>query len=102
MAISWRSFFVHRYYRRLFAGDAAKMVLADLAEFCNVHRPTARVSPQGGTVDPIAMAIAEGRREVFLRIQAMLNLTNEEVAEFERTMRDRMRSLYDQPSEDEV
>ena len=43
-------------------------VLKDLRNFCNVDASTVRVSSTG-------MAVAEGRREVWLRIQAQLNLS---------------------------
>jgi hypothetical protein len=47
-------------------------VLADLAKFCRAHEtcfhPDAR-----------AHAVAEGRREVFLRIQRHLNLSDEQL-----------------------
>ena len=64
-----------RAYRRLFLGDAGKpgrdaeTVLTDLARFCR-----AGCSSVPSSMDPIAMAVAEGRREVWLRIQAHLHL----------------------------
>ena len=66
-------------YRRLFLGDDGlnadgQTVLADLAKFCRANNSTAIVSPVSRSVDPIAMAMAEGRREVFLRIIAHLHL----------------------------
>lgn len=66
-------------YRRLFLGDDGlnadgEIVLADLAKFCRVNSSTAVVSPVSRAVDPIASAMAEGRREVFLRISAHLHL----------------------------
>jgi hypothetical protein len=67
-------------YRHLFApGPASDIVLADLARFCHATRPTTIVSPISRQVDPIASAIAEGRREVWLRLQAHLNLSDEVV-----------------------
>lgn len=66
-------------YRRLFLGDDGlnadgEVVLADLAKFCRANSSTAVVSPVSRAVDPIATAMAEGRREVFLRIVAHLHL----------------------------
>lgn len=66
-------------YRRLFLGDDGlnadgEVVLADLAKFCRANSSTAVVSPVSRAVDPIATAMAEGRREVFLRISAHLHL----------------------------
>jgi hypothetical protein len=66
-------------YRRLFLGDNGlnadgQTVLADLAKFCRANASTAVVSPISRSVDPIASAMAEGRREVWLRIMAHLHL----------------------------
>lgn len=66
-------------YRRMFLGDDGlnadgELVLADLAKFCRANSSTAVVSPVSRAVDPIATAMAEGRREVFLRIVAHLHL----------------------------
>jgi hypothetical protein len=66
-------------YRRLFLGDNGlnadgQIVLADLAKFCRANNSTAIVSPVSRSVDPIAMAMAEGRREVWLRLMAHLHI----------------------------
>jgi len=66
-------------YRRLFLGDNrlnadGQTVLADLAKFCRANASTAVVSPISRSVDPIATAMAEGRREVWLRIMGHLHL----------------------------
>lgn len=66
-------------YRRLFLGDDGlsadgQVVLADLAKFCRANSSTAMVSPVSRSVDPIAMAMAEGRREVWLRILGHLHI----------------------------
>lgn len=61
-------------YRKTFLADDGRlskhgeMVMADLAKFCRAHEPTTRVSPVTRTIDPLAMAQAEGRREAYLRI----------------------------------
>lgn len=74
-----------RAYRQLFladdggANEPAKVVMADLARFCNATKPSVRVSPQTGAIDPMAMAVGEGRREVYLRIQSHLGLTDADV-----------------------
>lgn len=74
-----------RAYRQLFLADGgganepAKVVMADLARFCNATKPSVRVSPQTGAIDPMAMAVGEGRREVYLRIQTHLGLTDADV-----------------------
>ncbi len=66
-------------YRRLFLGEDGlsgdgQIVLADLAKFCRATQSTAVVSPISRSVDPIATAMAEGRREVWLRITAHLHI----------------------------
>ncbi len=43
-----------------------RVMLAALAEFCHYRRSSVLVSPQTGCVDPVAVGVAEGRREVFL------------------------------------
>jgi len=67
-------------YQRTFLGDDGKpdadaaIVLADLKRFCYVERTTAKVSLTTQTIDPLAMAFAEGRREVFMRLTGFLHL----------------------------
>lgn len=68
-------------YRRKFLGDDGKtldadsdVILKDLAKFCRAHRSTSIYSTLRGTIDPIASAQAEGRREVYLRIVEHLHL----------------------------
>lgn len=66
-------------YRRLFLGEDGlnadgQIVLADLAKFCKATSSTAVVSPVSRQVDPVASALAEGRREVWLRIMAHLHI----------------------------
>ncbi len=67
-------------YQRTFLGDDnlphkdGAIVLADLKRFCYVERTTAKVSLATQTIDPMAMAFAEGRREVFMRLIQFLNL----------------------------
>lgn len=52
----------------------AEIMLADLKRFCRANTSTAVVSPVSRSIDPIAMAMAEGRREVWNRIMAHLHL----------------------------
>lgn len=64
-------------YRLLFGEpqtDAGLRVLADLRAFCHADRTTIKISPVSKTVDPLASAHAEGRREVWLRIQQWTHL----------------------------
>jgi hypothetical protein len=73
-------------YRRLFLdGDgyvnpSAEIVLADLKRFCRVETSTVVVSPVTKTIDPMAMAMAEGRREVWNRIQQYLQMADRDIA----------------------
>lgn len=82
MSILGRIFRKRVSYRRIFLredgelNEAAKVVMADLAKFCRARGSTAMVSPQTGSIDPIAMAMAEGRREVFNRINEYLHIND--------------------------
>lgn len=51
---------------------AGEAVLRDLARFCYVTKTTASANPH-------AMAVAEGRRQVWLHIQQTLSLTDAQV-----------------------
>jgi hypothetical protein len=67
-------------YRGTFGADAERTkaqekVLLDLARFCYAYKPTTMKSPMG-TVDPIASAVAEGRRQVWLRIAGLLQTSD--------------------------
>jgi len=65
--------FARRYaYRATFNGPLAEDVLRDLAKFCRATRSTFAENDR-------AHALAEGRREVWLRIQEHLNLTDDEL-----------------------
>lgn len=71
-----------RAYRALFDPTGERqidvgIVLADLARFCNVNKPSIRLA--GDAVDPLATMVAEGRREVFLRIMAYANVTPDQI-----------------------
>lgn len=67
-------------YRHVFApGPAADIVLADLARFCRANKSTVMISPVSRQVDPLASAVAQGRQEVWLRLQAHLHLSDEVV-----------------------
>jgi hypothetical protein len=71
-----RAFIFNRQaaYKNVFGdGEHAKLILKDLAKFCRAEESCFHM-------DPRAHALAEGRREVWLRIQSHLNLTSEELA----------------------
>lgn len=53
-------------------------LLDDLREFCRADQSCIVVA-KDGHIDTHATAVAEGRREVFLRIQATLNITDEDL-----------------------
>lgn len=60
-------------YETTFRGPTGKVVLADLAVFCRMNKST--FTP--GDAD--AQKHLEGRREVFLRIQEHIQLTDDEL-----------------------
>lgn len=66
-------------YKKTFFGDSvgepapeAIPVLKDLEKYCGGKKSGVLVNQISGNIDPLAMAVAQGRREVWLRIQAML------------------------------
>ena len=59
-------------YRLTFAGPSGKIVLGDLASFCRANNSTFHK-------DPYAAARLDGRREVWLRIQNHLQLSQEQL-----------------------
>lgn len=59
-------------YRQTFKGPNAEIVLADLARFCRAHESTFHENAR-------AHALAEGRREVWLRLQNHLRLSPDEL-----------------------
>lgn len=61
-----------RAYQTVFAGPVGELVLADLAKFCRAY--TSTFHP-----DPRVAAQLDGRREVYLRIQKYMNLTDDQV-----------------------
>lgn len=72
-------------YRRIFLGGdgrigpEAQVVLNDLSRFCRATSTTALVSPVSKQIDPFAMAMAEGRREVWNRIMEHLHVDERQV-----------------------
>ena len=84
----WQRLFKRRQsYRRLFldgdgkAHPTAEVVLADLKRFCRADTSTVVVSPVSKAIDPLAMAMAEGRREVWNRIQQYLHMADREITQ---------------------
>ena len=69
-------------WRKPRGGDltpAGEVVLKDLARYCYASRPTLKVSQVTQQSDALAMAFAEGRRDVFNRITALCNLTSDQI-----------------------
>ena len=60
-------------YQKTFNTPEGRKVLADLRRFCRATQPTADVNNVNATY------LMEGRREVWSRIMAHLNLTDEDV-----------------------
>lgn len=71
-------------YVKTFQGPFGEEVLADLAKFCRANQSTFHP-------DPRVHAVAEGRREVWLRISQHLNLTD-----------DQLWRMYGQPTRTEL
>lgn len=63
---------LRRSYALAFGSPAGQQVLADLAPFC-------RAAQSCFDADPRIHAVLEGRREVWLRIQNFMRLTDEEI-----------------------
>lgn len=61
-------------YRLVFSGEPGRQVLLDLAKFCRAAQTTF-------TPDERATALLEGRREVWLRIQHHLKLSDDDLWE---------------------
>lgn len=62
-----------RAYKAAFNNPEGRKVLADLRRFCRATMPTADINNVQATY------LLEGRREVWCRIQAHLQLTEEDV-----------------------
>lgn len=65
-------------YHKTFNSEHGKQVLADLIPFCRANTPTANIHNVNATY------LAEGRREVWLRIQSYLNLSDEDISKMEK------------------
>lgn len=72
-------------YRTCFTDERGKLtaageaVLRDLATFCRAEKTTLITSPVSRTVDTHATMLAEGRREVYLRIMHILRMSDEQI-----------------------
>jgi hypothetical protein len=68
-------------FKRVFGTVDGRSVLAELSAFSHMEVTTAKASLRTGVIDPNAMLIAEGRRQVVLHIAQMLALSYDEIAE---------------------
>lgn len=67
------------YRRRLDDNSTdAKAIMEDLRRVCSIYETTATLDGQG-RVDPIAMAVNEGRRQAFQHIASVLGVTEDEL-----------------------
>lgn len=57
---------------------AAAAVVRDIGNFSGAYKSTVKQT-LSGTIDPLAMAHAEGQRSVYLFIQKRLRLTDEQI-----------------------
>lgn len=69
-------------YQQVFNNASGQLVLADLKRFCRATTPTANVN------NPYATFLCEGRREVWLRIQAFLSLDEDAIAQLTEELND--------------
>jgi hypothetical protein len=77
---------LREHYRSVFwrgdtREDHLRAVINDLREFCRADQSCVVVA-KDGHIDTHATAVAEGRREVFLRITQTLNLSDETLQRF--------------------
>lgn len=61
------------------SSDGKAIVIPDLAEFCHANEPV----PIGASTETLWRA--EGRRDVWLRIRQMLDMSDDELAELFRS-----------------
>ena len=69
-------------YRSVFSGQSGNLVLAHLADACGATRTTF-------TSDLQSMAIAEGRRQVWLVIQDVLGLSESDLRDVQAEVAER-------------
>ena len=83
---------LREHYRALFwRGEAheahVRAMINDLREFCRADQSCVVVG-KDGRIDTHATAVAEGRREVWLRITQTLNLSDETLQRFKEQEND--------------
>jgi hypothetical protein len=67
-------------FKRVFENIDGRAVLAELSAFAHMETTTAKASTITGMIDPNAMLIAEGRRQVVLHIARVCGISYEEIA----------------------
>ncbi len=70
---------IHSAYRATFGTDQGRFVLAHIADMCHATETTFET-------DPMAMAVAEGRRQIWLSIQDMMEITELDLREMLRPL----------------
>lgn len=65
-----------RLYRRIYATADGKAFIDSLAEFCRYDKDAPIVSDKSGCIDPNALMMAEGRRQVVRHIVKHLGITD--------------------------
>lgn len=70
-------------YRTLLleSGAPGELLLEDLAEFCGAFETTVLPGQGEGAID---IAAREGRRQVWLHVQTLLNMSHRRIAEMQR------------------
>jgi hypothetical protein len=80
---------VHQAFQRALLEPTGAMtlhgatVLGHLRNFCCAGDTTIRPN-KTGMIDPLALAVAEGRRQVWIEIEQTLQLSPQELAEIDR------------------
>ena len=72
-------------YRMTFGGsdraDHQTAVLEHLSQLCHYEKSILDVSMSNGALDPLKLAVMEGRRQVFLAIQEQLSFTEAQISQ---------------------
>lgn len=71
-----------RTYLTVFGSELGKEVLSDLRAFCHATKTT-EVKGINQTIDPMQMAVLEGRRQVFMQIMNIMKVDYEDYYEYE-------------------
>lgn len=69
-------------YNKVFGNELGKEVLSDLRVFCHATMSLEQ-KDAGQAVDPNAMLILEGRRQVFMQIINTMKINYEDIYDFE-------------------